>query len=51
MQRQITTLDFKGQNIFVGIDVHLKSWTVTILTEELLHKTFTQPACAETLCN
>ena len=24
MQRQITTLDFKGQNIFVGIDVHLK---------------------------
>ena len=21
MQRQITTLDFKGQNIFVGIDV------------------------------
>ena len=51
MQRQITTLDFKGQNIFVGIDVHLKSWTVTILTEELFHKTFTQPACAETLCN
>jgi transposase len=51
MQRQITKLDFKGQNIFVGIDVHLKSWTVTILTEELLHKTFTQPACAETLCN
>lgn len=51
MQRQITTLDFKGQNIFVGIDVHLKSWTVTILTEELLHKTFTQPACAETLSN
>lgn len=51
MQKQISTLDFKGQNIFVGIDVHLKSWTVTILTEELMHKTFTQPACAETLCN
>jgi len=51
MQKQITTLDFKGQNIFVGIDVHLKSWTVTILTEELTHKTFTQPACAEVLCN
>ena len=51
MQKQITTLDFKGQNIFVGIDVHLKSWTVTVLTEELLHKTFTQPACAETLYN
>jgi transposase len=51
MQRQITTLDFKGQNIFVGIDVHLKSWTVTILTEELTHKTFTQPASAEVLYN
>ncbi len=51
MQKQISTLDFKGHNIFVGIDVHLKSWTVTILTEELMHKTFTQPACAETLCN
>jgi hypothetical protein len=26
-------LNFEGQNIYVGIDVHLKSWTVTILTE------------------
>ena len=51
MQRQITTLDFKGQKIFTGIDVHLKSWTVTILTEELTHKTFTQPASAEVLYN
>lgn len=51
MLTQNSVLDFKGQNIFVGIDVHLKSWTVTILNEELMHKTFTQPACAETLCN
>jgi transposase len=51
MQTQRTQLDFKGQNIFVGMDVHLKSWTVTILTETLVHKTFTQPACAETLGN
>jgi transposase len=49
MHTQSTQLDFKGQNIFVGIDVHLKSWTVTILTEELAHKTFTQPASAEAL--
>ena len=49
MQTQSTKLDFKGQNIFVGIDVHLKSWTVTILTEALTHKTFTQPACVDTL--
>src|SRR5450759_582895 len=51
MQIQKTGLDFKGQNIFVGIDVHLKSWTVTILTEQLTHKTFTQPSSTEILCN
>jgi hypothetical protein len=27
---QINTLDFKGQNIYVGIDIHLKSWSVTV---------------------
>jgi transposase len=51
MQTQKTGLDFKGQNIFVGIDVHLKSWAVTILTDNLVHKTFTQPACVDTLSN
>ena len=51
MLTQKTALDFKGQNIFDGIDVHLESRTVTILTEELLHETFTQPPCADTLCN
>lgn len=51
MQTQRTQLDFKGQSIFVGIDVHLKSWTVTILTEELAHKTFTQPSNVDALYN
>ena len=36
MQTQSTELNFNGHNIFVGIDVHLKSWTVSILTEKLL---------------
>ena len=31
MQKQSNTLNFKGQNIYVGIDVHLKSWTVASL--------------------
>jgi transposase len=35
-------LNFKDQKIYVGIDVHLRSWTVTILTEKLQHKTFSQ---------
>ena len=26
-------VSFKGQNIYVGIDVHLKTWHVTTLTE------------------
>ncbi len=43
MQTQSNHLDFKGQNIYVGFDVHLKSWQVTIMTEKLTHKTFSQP--------
>ena len=51
MQTQSKELNFTGQNIYVGIDVHLKSWTVCIMTERLEHKMFTQPAEAETLYN
>ena len=49
MQIQRRELNFKGQNIFIGIDVHLKSWTVSIFTEELFHKKFNQPPSAEVL--
>jgi transposase len=42
MQAQSNKLDFNGQNIYVGFDVHLRSWKVTILTEKLVHKTFSQ---------
>ena len=35
-------INFKGQNIYVGIDSHLRSWKVTIMTEHNLHKTFSQ---------
>lgn len=51
MKEQINELSFKGQNIYVGFDAHLKSWKVTIMTEKLLHKTFTQPPKPETLHN
>jgi transposase len=43
MQTQSNKLDFSGQNIYVGFDVHLKSWKVTIMSETLVHKTFSQP--------
>jgi transposase len=51
MQTQRKELNFEGQNIFVGIDVHLKSWNVSIFTEDLYHKTFSQPPNANSLSN
>lgn len=43
MQTQRSLIDFKGQNFFIGIDAHLKSWTITVMGESLAHKTFQQP--------
>jgi len=42
MQTQSNKIDFTGQNIYIGLDVHLKSWKVTIMTEKLPFKTFSQ---------
>jgi transposase len=49
MQTQSSELNFEGQNLYVGIDVHLKSWTVSVLSDKLSHKTFNQPPSAEKL--
>ena len=49
MQKQISPLNFEGQNIYVGMDVHRKSWTVSILMEDVILKTFHQDADAESL--
>lgn len=51
MQTQSNKLDFSAQNIYVGFDVHLKSWKVTIMTEKLTHKTFSQSPKPELLYN
>ena len=51
MQTQSNKLDFNGQNIYVGLDVHQRSWKVTIMTDHLTHKTFSQPPKTETLFN
>ena len=37
---QIKQLDFSGQKIFCGIDVHKKSWKVCIRSEQMELKTF-----------
>ena len=44
-----TQLDFSGQHVFVGLDVHKRSWNVTILIGDLTHKTFSQPPNVEML--
>lgn len=31
MPTQMNNLNFEGQNIYAGFDVHLKDWKVTIL--------------------
>lgn len=40
MKTKINKTSFKGQNIYVGIDVHLKSWKITIMLEHFVYKTF-----------
>lgn len=49
METQSNKIDFSNQNIFVGFDVHLKSWKVTILTENVAVKTFSQDPSPELL--
>jgi len=49
MQMQFKELDFTGQNIYAGIDVHKKNWQVSVFSEELFHKTFNQPPKPEVL--
>ena len=42
-------LDFTGQPIYIGLDVHKKSWSVSIFSKHGEHKTFTQPPEADKL--
>jgi transposase len=49
--KQGTQLDFSGQNIFVGIDVHKKSWKVCIRSEQMELKTFSQDPSVKILSN
>ena len=51
MRTQITKLSFTDQSIYVGIDVHKKSWKVTIGTENHEHKSFSMNPSAHELSN
>lgn len=39
----VLAADRNGKQLFVGLDVHKKSWTVSIHTDLFEHKTFSQP--------
>lgn len=49
IQQQRNKINFNGQNIYIGIDVHLKTWSVTILTESGYKKRHSQPSNAQSL--
>jgi transposase len=46
-----TKPDFTGQTIYIGLDVHKSSWSVSIVSEHLSHKSFTQPPEVSKLVN
>ena len=49
MENKSKKLDFTGQNIYIGLDTHLKSWTTSIVVENTFFKKFSQPPKAEVL--
>ena len=49
MREQRNEISFRGQKIYVGIDVHLKSWSVTVLYETSVLKKFSQNPDPEAL--
>src|SRR5690606_8331771 len=51
MPMQSNKLDFSGQNVFVGFDVHLKSWKVSVMVGDIHHHTFSQDPSPEILVN
>jgi len=44
-------LDFSGQDIFVGLDTHLKNWRVSIMVGSSFYKTFSQDPSSKVLRN
>ena len=51
IMEQYNRLDFTDQEIYIGLDVHKKNWTVSIFTEYFEHKTFSQNPDPKVLVN
>lgn len=48
-QEQSNKISFKGQNVFIGIDVHLKQWHVCVCSEYISKPVFTMAPDAKGL--
>jgi len=42
LRKKTTSQSFEGKSIFIGIDVHKRSWAVTIIGQEYEHKSMSQ---------
>ena len=51
MEKTVTKLDYSGQNIYIGLDTHLKSWKTTIRVGNAFYETLSQDPKAEVLSN
>lgn len=49
MRTQSSELNARNQNVYIGLDVHLKQWNVCIFQGGILRKTFQQPSCTDAL--
>ena len=51
MEKTVRKLDYSGQNIYIGLDTHLKNWKTTIRVGDTFYKTFSQDPQALVLFN
>jgi transposase len=51
MEKTVKKLDYSGQNIYIGLDTHLKSWKATIRVGDTFYKTYSQDPEAIVLFN
>jgi transposase len=51
MNTNITKISFKGQVLYIGMDVHKKGWSITILSKSLCLKRYSQESKPEILIN
>ena len=49
VMKNVSKLSFQGKHFYVGIDVHKKSWTVTIRCEKTVVSTFSMNPSPEEL--